>query len=413
MRATLEQKGKVMAKAPIEAEIRADLPDSGKAEWRDRETANLVMRGNKRGGVWYLHHRVDGKRIRDKLGRWPDLTVTAARKAAKALSEANAVRIAAGGDVLAERKAKRDAKAKRKAALTVGQVLDRYSADHLASLRTGDHAESVLRRVYSDVMTKSLADLTRADLIACTDARRATSPSAAEQAIRYCKPFMGWIAERGHGEDLLAGVKARQTRKRDRTLTLTELGRIVVALDDMGNDAPALVIRTLIATAGRLNEVSAMCRDEVKGDLWTLPPERNKSGRVHLVPLNAEARAAIAMSSENGGDLMFPGRNGPYNGWSRFKTRLDEASGVADWVFHDFRRSFASICADRGVDPLVADRVLNHAAAGTQSTVMRIYQRSEMLAQRRAALDIWAGAIADARAATLGGNVVQIGKGRA
>lgn len=401
-----------MAKAPTEAEIRAGLPETGKAEWRDRDTPNLVMRGNRRGGVWYLHHRVEGRRIRDKLGRWPDLTVTAARKAAKALSEANAVKTAAGGDVLAERQAKRDAKAKRRAALTVGQALDRYAKDRLVSLRSGEHAKSVLRRVYADVMPKSLADLTRADLIACTDARRATSPSAAEQAIRYCKPFMGWIAERGHGQDLLAGVKAKQTRKRDRTLTMTELGRIVVALDGMGDDTPALAIRTLMATAGRLNEVSAMRRDEVEDDLWTLPPERNKSGRVHLVPLNFEARAAIAIAPETS-DLMFPGRNGPYNGWSSFKARLDEASGVHGWVFHDFRRSFASICADRGVDPVVADRCLNHAASGTQSTVARIYQRSQMLEQRRAALDVWADAIAEARAVTLGGNVVTIGERRA
>ena len=179
----------------------------------------------------------------------------------------------------------------------------------------------------------------------------------------------------------------------------------------MGDESPALVARVLMATAGRLNEVADMRRGEVEGSLWTLPPERNKSGRVHLVPLNVEARSAIARGRDEG--LLFPGRSGgPYNGWSRFKARLDETSGVHGWVFHDFRRSFASICADCGVDPVVADRCLNHAASGTQSTVMRIYQRSEMLEQRRQALDIWADAIGKARAIATGDNLALISEAR-
>ena len=213
-----------MSSAVTKQDIATALPSKGRSTWRDPDYPGLEMLGTRKGGAWYLRHRVDGKRVRDKLGRWPDLTVTGARKAAATLVEGAALKIAAGGDVLAERRAKKQAKAKRRTAMTMAQTLDLYAADRLASLRSGGHAESVLRRVYAKTMSKSLADLTKIDLAACTDARRANSPSAAEQAIRYAKPFFCWIAERGHGEDLLAGVKAKQTRKRDRTLTLTELG---------------------------------------------------------------------------------------------------------------------------------------------------------------------------------------------
>ncbi|WP_368073704.1 tyrosine-type recombinase/integrase [Sulfitobacter sp. JL08] len=386
--------------------IRDALPAEGRGTWRDPDHPGLEMMGNQRGGSWYLRRRVDGKRIRDTLGRWPGLTVSGARKAAEALVGATALKSAAGGDPLADREAKRQEKAKRREAKTVKEALDMYAKAHLATLRSGDHAESVLRRVFAKILLVSLADMTKPDVIECVDARREAAPSAADQAVRYAKPFWGWIAARGYGDDLLVGVKVSQTNKRDRTLSVIEMGKILVALDEMGPDSPALVIRTLIATAGRLNEVAGMQVSEVEGDLWTLPPDRNKSNRVHLIPLNAEALAAI--SQGQGAGLVFPGRNGPYNGWSRFKSRLDKACGVRGWVFHDFRRSFATICKDRGVDAVVADRCLNHAAAGTQSTVMRIYQRSEMLDQRRAALDIWSDTLAEARGIAAGGTVVAL-----
>ena len=96
-------------------------------------------------------------------------------------------------------------------------------------------------------------------------------------------------------------------------------------------------------------------------------------------------------------DLVFTttGRTA-ISGFSKAKGRLDDISKVVNWRLHDLRRTFASHCVDMGIDPVVADRVLNHAAAGTMSTVQRIYQRSEMLEPRRHALDAWSAWVFDA-----------------
>ena len=51
--------------------------------------------------------------------------------------------------------------------------------------------------------------------------------------------------------------------------------------------------------------------------------------------------------------------------------------------------------ADMGVDPLVADRILNHVASSTMGVVQRTYQRSNMLPQRREALERWAAILRD------------------
>ena len=72
------------------------------------------------------------------------------------------------------------------------------------------------------------------------------------------------------------------------------------------------------------------------------------------------------------------------------KKKLDILSGVTDWRLHDFRRTMVSEMADLGIDPTIADRCLNHTAAATMSTVQRVYQRSDLLDQRRSTLNVWA-----------------------
>jgi integrase len=229
----------------------------------------------------------------------------------------------------------------------------------------------------------------------------------ANLSVRYMKTFMAWVAETGRGVDLLAGVKARPSPQRDRVLSLLELGRVANALEAMPQTTPVLIIRLLIATAGRRNEAASIRRDEIdiQARLWTLPAARNKSNRVHLVPLNSYAidTLEIAMARTNR-EILFAAKNGQtaYSAWTNFKKRLDLASGVEDWVLHDLRRTFATVVADAGIDMHIADRCLNHAASSTASVVSRIYQRSEFLDQRRHALDVWASAIEDAKVMAAG-----------
>lgn len=398
-------------RTPSKIELAAELPATGRGTWRDVDTPGLELFGNKAGAGWYLRHRIAGRRVRDQVGRWPGLDLKGARAAAAALVQAGALKTAAGGDVLADRTAKKAAAARRRGAITLESALAGdekkgiigYREDRLSRLRSGGHSERVIRLVFGDLLEKSLADLTRNDLVAAIARKRRSAPATADTAIRYAKPFFGWIAASGYGENLLSDVKAAQTRKRERTLTLLELGRIVTAVEAMGARSGPLIVRTLLATAGRANEVAGMRSAEVdvRGCLWTLPAERNKGARVHHVPLNEYAIAAIRAGS--GGELVFPGNTGvtPFSGWSRLKAAIDAGSGVESWVFHDFRRTFASICADRGVDPVTADRCLNHVAANALGTVARIYQRSAMIDQRRAALRIWNEAIEEAKALAL------------
>ena len=100
------------------------------------------------------------------------------------------------------------------------------------------------------------------------------------------------------------------------------------------------------------------------------------------------------------GTMTLPEGDGPFlftttgttavSGFSRMKGKLDRLSGVDDWRLHDFRRTMVTAMVDMGIDATTADRCLNHTGAATMSTVQRVYQRSDLLDQRRHAMEAWA-----------------------
>jgi integrase len=127
--------------------------------------------------------------------------------------------------------------------------------------------------------------------------------------------------------------------------------------------------------------------------VWEIPGSRTKNAKPHTVHLSEVASSILKDLEErqkNGSDLVFTTRKDhPVSGFSKAKRQLDELSGVEDWRLHDLRRTFVSRCVDFGLDATVVDRVLNHVASSTMSTVARVYQQSEMIEQRRHALEAW------------------------
>ncbi|MEG9999679.1 integrase family protein [Escherichia coli] len=64
-----------------------------------------------------------------------------------------------------------------------------------------------------------------------------------------------------------------------------------------------------------------------------------------------------------------------------------EMPDVPNFTIHDFRRTARTHLAALGVDPVVAERCLNHKIKGVEG----IYNRHQYFDERRAALTQWAG----------------------
>ena len=128
-----------------------------------------------------------------------------------------------------------------------------------------------------------------------------------------------------------------------------------------------------------------------------MPGSRTKNGRAHDVPLSPLALQVLEGQHHIAGrDLVFGEGEGGYSGWSKSKGKLDAACKVKNWTLHDMRRTVATRMADSiedggcGVQPHVIEAVINHVS-GHKAGVAGVYNRSSYSAEKRDALNAWAG----------------------
>jgi integrase len=196
-------------------------------------------------------------------------------------------------------------------------------------------------------------------------------------------------------------LKSSARPARDRTLTNDEI-RWFWAACELMNDRFEPLLKILLLTGARRREVGGMRRAELDEDVWRLPGTRTKNHRAHIVPLAPLVRDLIPAGP---GTFVFSTTGGehPVSGFSRLKPRLDAAMlaiaqkerrdvTIAPWRLHDLRRTAVTGMAELGIAPHVIELVVNHAG-GARAGVAGIYNRSELLAERRAALERWAAHI--------------------
>jgi len=241
----------------------------------------------------------------------------------------------------------------------------------------------------------AVASITKRDVIRLIDKIvDAGSPVAANRVLAFTKRFFSWCKER----DILELSPAEAIRPpskekiRDRVLTMEEIKGFWAACDQISYPWGP-IFQLLLLTGARLREISQANWHEVSIEDRTLdlPSQRTKNSRSHQIQLSDQAMSIIqAIPKVEGQKLLFT-TNGvtAVSGFSKVKKRLDIISGVADWRYHDLRRSFATHSTERlGISPVIADKILNHAT-GQVRGVAAIYQHGEYLKERRVALQEW------------------------
>jgi integrase len=275
------------------------------------------------------------------------------------------------------------------------------------------------RRIYEhDVLPRwgerQIAEITKTDVLELVNdkaakrerKRQGLTDGAAVQAgkmLTRLRTFFGWAAANDLvTADPTAGVRRpAKEASRDRVLRDDEIAAFWIATERFGHPFGPL-LRLLLLTAQRESEVAGLQWPEIEGETWTIPGNRAKNGKPHIVPLCALAVETIEAVPHIAGQSLLFSHTGitPVSGWSKVKQRLDVLMLVAlreaasddaklePWVLHDLRRTATTGMARLGIAPHVADRVLNHTA-GTIRGVTAIYNRFEYLDERRAALEAW------------------------
>ncbi|MHB8283622.1 MAG: site-specific integrase [Caulobacteraceae bacterium] len=162
---------------------------------------------------------------------------------------------------------------------------------------------------------------------------------------------------------------------------------------------------------GRRHDVAGADWQEfdLSTNVWTIPGERHKSRRVHVVPLSATAVDILKNAAKLQADPMkpagfvFPARakrdesgkvkvegHVTEHAVTRAMTRLCESLKLPHGSPHDFRRTGATLMTSEraGVRRFIVSKVLAHAAH-EGATVTAVYDRNEYLGEKRKALEIW------------------------
>ena len=404
------------------------LPAFGLRVGKTRKTYFVMVRTLK-AGAWKL--------ARVSLGTTVELTLAEARqKAREALERAQK---GESPKPRAEHRAELEARSRDTFAVVREQFLERYIGRQQRRPAPRTLAE-MRRALSSDVLAdwadRPIADITERDIIEALDALTARgAETMANRLLAYLRLLFKWsrsrriIATDPSGDVAKPGAE----RSRSRVLTLDELRVLWQATVPTANHRGDLfgpIIRALLLTGQRKTEVGAMRWSEIDGDTWTLPPERTKNHRPHVVPLSQpmlailDARraeqAAIGIKTPfvfaTSGQPLPDGTRSdpkPFAQWSRAKARIDARAPLpAPWRLHDLRRAMVTHCADKlHIAPHVIEATVNHVS-GAKGGVAGIYNKAQYLDERRTAMDAWAGFLLHVVGEDEASNVVALERAR-
>jgi integrase len=158
------------------------------------------------------------------------------------------------------------------------------------------------------------------------------------------------------------------------------------------NSIGALALRAVILTAGRSGEVRLATWDEIdfEAATWTIPAERMKGGREHIVPLSPAALAVFEEAKCHriaGSNFVFQGtkKGKPLSDMTLTKILRDQG---LPFTVHGFRSSFRDWV---GEETSFAGDVAEMALAHTiKDKTEAAYRRGSMMGKRVVLMDNWA-----------------------
>lgn len=379
--------------AKLVERIRA--PERGQIEVFDSTLPGFGLRVSKGGRkAWVLLYRSLGRKRRLTLGAYPALSLGAARAEARRLIQS----IQTGSDPALEKQQKRATQPATFGELSA-EYIERYAK---VRKRSWKNDETNLRRHFLPAWRdRPVTSIRRADVVALIEESETRGQlHLARQLLATVRKLFGWAVEKALVDhNPVAGVRTEtKPQDRSRTLSLEEMRQIWAVWDEIGG-AWGAYFKILLLTAQRRSEVSHMRWDQISDDVWTIPAEANKSGRLHLVPVPTEVRGILDSLPRTTSPYVFPARtvrdaagtDNPISGFSAAVRKVNAALPQPfDWRIHDLRRTATSMMARLRFPPHVLSAVLNHAPQSTMKGVLSVYNRYEYLAEKREALQAWA-----------------------
>ena len=221
-----------------------------------------------------------------------------------------------------------------------------------------------------------------------------TAPGGANQALGLFRRILNQAVACGHLDtNPTKGIKRNPRPKLTRFLSREEIGRLHCALDRHARARPsrarqADIIRLLLLTGCRKNEIVTVRRQDIDGDTLNLGDA--KSGPRQVV-LNAPARAILERQPRTGSAYVFPSPFDPARPLSSHLPlwyRVRREIGIEDVRIHDLRHTFASHAVLQGVPLPVVSRLLGHKRPSMTLRYAHVADREVEAAAERIGLAI-------------------------
>ena len=238
--------------------------------------------------VFFFAYHFDGKPRYLNLGKYPACSLADARKKH---TEAKG-KLDKGIDPLGE---KEQAKAERKKTPTVAELIDEYMEKHAKPHKKDWRKDEGC--LNNDVLpawgNRKAMDIKKRDVILLLESIvERGAPIQSNSVLEVARKMFNFAIERDILEHSpFIGVKPLGPKVvRKRYLAEYEIRTVWETLDKAGMSAEIRrALKLILVTAQRPGEVLGMHRRELNGRWWSIPAERAKNGREHLVYLTERA----------------------------------------------------------------------------------------------------------------------------
>lgn len=356
----------------------------------------LYLKVRKSGSkYWIFMSKKNGKRTEVGLGAFDDITLHEARK----MTEKLRVKVSEGTSLLPDR-----SPVKEEQAPSFLRCVDEFLKTKESGWKNEKHRAQwhmTLRTYAKPLHNLDVDKVTTNDVLAIIQPMWLTKNETAsrlrgriETVLDYAK-VMGWRSGenpavwRGNLKLLLPAYSKRKNVKHHAALPFEDLPQFYKKL--MGNEAlVGRLLEFIILTACRSGEARMAKWHEIdqKNMTWTVPAERMKAGRTHIIPLSTRAVQILDfMHGLHDSSLIFPhptsGKEFSVNATRALLIRMEYGHVTT----HGFRSSFRDWAGDQ--THYQRETIEAALAHGIKDQAEAAYRRSTSVGKRRLLMEDW------------------------
>jgi integrase len=357
----------------------------------------LFLRVRKGGSrQWFFIYRRGGKRVEMGLGGYGQGTAPVSLALAREKAEAIRHKLARGADPRGNSRPAR--------VITFKHCMDELLRSKEGGWTNGKHRAQwhmTLNDYAAPLHCLPIGEIAVGDVKACLEPHWQERPVTANrlrsriQAVIDYGIAHGWRTAGNCARwtgllDKIMPPRQRLGRGHHAALAYSQAPKLAAGLRLSAGTA-ARAVEFLLLTAARTGEARGATFDEIDlgARLWTVPADRMKAGREHVVPLCGRAVAIVqAMRQRSTGKLLFGGGldSRPISDTAMTKA-LRLASPDKSATLHGLRSTFRDWCGDKTEFPRdVAEAALAHAVS---DKVEAAYRRGTALEKRRELMLAW------------------------